>query len=174
MFTFAASANETRDTILSCDPSLEKNSEDVLSEFRNTWDESSLIIEGEPTRWRLRALSHEEMINIERQAGVHRRSELGARLYAKQVSIEDDEERANWHDSLSARERKGLTEHIAYLDRWMRETIKEAAHLLVDGEPVEPLEPISRIRPTMAQSLVVSELCVRIQMLSTLDLEKKT
>ena len=174
MFTFAASANETRDTILSCDPSLINNSEDALSEFRSTWDESDLNIEGEPTWWRIRALSHEEQINIERSSGIHKRSELGARLYSKQVQIDDDDERAIWHDSLGLRERKALSEHIAYLDRWMRETVQEAVQLLVDGELVDPMEPISRIRPASSQSLVISELCVRVRMLSTLDLEKKT
>ena len=175
MFTFALSAEEIRDTVLSCDPAVSETDDETLSAFRRDWDESALTLTGEPTRWRVKALTHEEMVNAERSAGIHRRSELGAKLYQVQLSFDDDDERARWHDDLTLRERKALTEHVLYIDRWMREFVAVGV-MVIDGEgnPQPALEAIERIRPAHLQTTVLTELCLRVRMISTMDLEKKT
>lgn len=174
MFTFALSADETRDTVLSCDPAVTTTDDETLSAYRRDWDESVLTLTGDPTRWRVRALTHEEMVNAERSAGLHRRSELGAKLYQAQLAFDDEDLRARWHDELSMKERKALTEHMLYIDRWMREFVSVGV-MILDGEgnPQPALEAIDRIRPAHLQTTVLTELCLRVRMISTMDLEKK-
>ena len=123
MFTFALSADETRDTVLSCDPAVSQTDDETLSAFRRDWDESALTLNGEPTRWRVKA----------------------------------------------------LTEHVLYIDRWMREFVAVGV-MVIDGEgnPQPALEAIERIRPAHLQTTVLTELCLRVRMISTMDLEKKT